>query len=112
MWFDWKTVEAFLGVIAVLIASSSAVFTWLTRGSHKNTQAIAALEAKAERQNVRIDRVEAKLEALPDRDDLHQLDKQIEGMGVRFGAVEENLRALRRATETISNFLLNQGGKP
>ncbi|MBL6431687.1 MAG: DUF2730 family protein [Alphaproteobacteria bacterium] len=52
-------------------------------------QAIAALEAKVEQQQARVDRVEAKLNTLPDRDDLHQLDKQIEGMSVRFGGVED-----------------------
>ncbi|WP_428700191.1 DUF2730 family protein [Stappia sp.] len=111
MWFDWRTLDAFLGVVALLIAFSSAFYTWLTSGSRKNTEAIAELKADMEHQETRLDRVETKLDALPDRDDLHRLDKQIEGMGVRFGAVEDTLRAVQRATERISDYLLKSGGK-
>ncbi|SDU08881.1 MULTISPECIES: DUF2730 family protein [Stappia] len=111
MWFDWSKLNAFLSVIALGISSAGVVYTWLTRGSRKNTQAIAALEAKVEQQQARVDRVEAKLNTLPDRDDLHQLDKQIEGMSVRFGGVEDTLKALQRVTERISDYLLNKEGK-
>lgn len=111
MWFDWSKLNAFLSVVALGISSAGVVYTWLTRGARKNTQAIAELRANLEHQENRLERVEARLDALPDREDLHRLDKQIAGMSARFGGVEDSLRGLQRATERISEYLLNKEGK-
>ncbi|SOC27672.1 DUF2730 family protein [Stappia indica] len=111
MSFDWKTLDAALGVIAVLISSGTMIYAWLTSGARKNSDAIATLSSEADDLRNRVEKVEAKLEALPDRDDLHRLDKQIESMGARFNGFENTLKAVQRATERISDYLLKSGGK-
>ena len=111
MIYDWKTLDAALGVVAVLISFGTMIYTWLTRGARKNTQAIAELKADLGHQEGRIDKIETKLDALPDREDLHRLDKQIEGMNERFKGFENTLKAVQRATERISDYLLSSGGK-
>lgn len=112
MWFDWSKLNAFLSVIALGISSAGVVYTWLTRGSRKNTQAIAELRTNLRHQENRLERVEARLDALPNREDLHQLDKKIEAMDARFEGFENTLKAVQRATERISDYLMNNpGGK-
>jgi chromosome segregation ATPase len=109
--FDWKTLDAMLGVIALCVSLGTMAYTWLTSGARKNGEAIAALTSEADDLRGRVDRIEAKLDAMPDREDLHRLDKQIEGMSARFIAFESTLKAVQRATERVSDYLLNSGGK-
>lgn len=109
--FDWKTLDAMLGVVALCVSLGTMAYTWLTSGARKNGEAIAALTSETDDLRARVDRLEAKLDALPDREDVHRLDKQIEGMGVRFAGFENTLKAVQRATERISDYLLSSGGK-
>ncbi|QUN06443.1 DUF2730 family protein [Shewanella yunxiaonensis] len=51
--------------------------------------------------NQRLRDAELHLKAMPSRDELHRLDKTLEGLGARFGAMEQGINHIRNNVDML-----------
>ncbi|MCL1121197.1 DUF2730 domain-containing protein [Shewanella seohaensis] len=97
----WGFIGSVISVFcALLMAWFSTHFT--PRIEHdKVVQKVAEIDK-------RLSETEMQLEYMPTRDELHALDKTLEGLGARFGAMEQGIRRLETKTDMLLENELSQ----
>ncbi|AYV14342.1 DUF2730 family protein [Shewanella algae] len=56
----------------------------------------------------RLTKVEQHMEAMPTREELHQLDKTLIGLGARFGAMEQGINHIRTNVDMLIENEISQ----
>lgn len=96
------------GPVASLLAVISIVYTWLTARSAANEGKITGHEKKLTEHDRRIQALEAEVQHLPRKDDVHGLQVALEQVKGSLGRLEESHIGVNRAVRRIEEFLMKE----
>jgi uncharacterized protein (UPF0335 family) len=113
MTLDNDTIRTWLQFLAVLVMPiCSMVYTWVATRDKDNSQHIKAVEAALGNHiashAARIDRIEAELKHLPNKDDISGIKADLKGMQADQAALHRDVHAMRNTTSRIEDFLLKK----
>lgn len=100
----WPIVAAIGSVLGTL------VLAWLYRKFVPMTEHQKLLQ-RVNAHEKRLTKVEQHMEAMPTREELHQLDKTLTGLGARFGAMEQGINHIRLNVDMLIENELKQERK-
>lgn len=111
-----------LSVIALILSVGSTIYAWLTaqgsravRMARQNEEEVQVLKDEITREHARIerriDRVEAAVEALPDKDEFHALDNKVTAIGGKIDQLAERIQPVAETTRRLQEYLVLQSSK-
>lgn len=94
-----------------LWAPVSALFGWVLWSLKKATaskEELAHLDGRLDRETRRIDRIETRLEALPTKDDFHDLSQGLTRLEGKYDAMQRSIESQGHSVKRIEDYLLNK----
>ena len=100
MTLDLIEFQLVVAVVAALLSSAGLIWTWMTRRGQLNKKDIDEIE-------IRVTRLEERLNHAPSHDDLQLLHTRISGVGDEVGAVAVSVGELKGAVRAGNRLLDN-----
>lgn len=99
---DW------LGLVALLISIGTSVVLFVGSGSKRNAEKIDKQESKLTDHDRRIQRLEAEVSHLPNRETAHKLELALVQISGRLDTLDERLTPIAATSVRLQEFLLEQ----
>jgi phage shock protein A len=106
MFFTWLITG--LTALSLLLGIANTVWAWMSKGGAAQAARLDRLEDGQDAHDRRIQRVEDKIEHLPTRETVHELDKKLTEVIARFSGIERDMGVLERAVERIERHLMGE----
>lgn len=105
-------VAQYIAPIGTVIAVALSVWNLIQSPSKQNASDLADFKRDEHGPlKDRVSAVETRIENVPSKDTVHQLDKKVTELNGTINVVAESLKAVERTAHRIENFLLDQAKK-
>jgi len=103
------TLDTVLKVANFALAMGAIIFAWFGSRREKVDDQIEGLEGDVTEIRQGLAAVRARVDTMPSRDELHELDRALAVNQQRLVGIEETTQRTNRMVERIENFLLKIG---
>jgi Protein of unknown function (DUF2730) len=103
------TMILWLAGLGTLLSVCTALWTIFSGPSKKNSDKISEMTSKISAQDVEIQRLRDRVEAMPDAGTMHRLELALTRMEGHIGQLDERLRPALAIAERMQDLLIEQG---
>jgi uncharacterized coiled-coil protein SlyX len=106
-----QSVMLWVAALSMLFSFGTALWNIFSGPSKKNGVSISELTARISAQDVEVQRLRDKVEAMPNATMLHRLELSLARMEGHIDRLDERLRPVTAIAERMQDLLIEQGKK-
>lgn len=99
--------QMWIALLALFLSTGTAIWNLLTTGNRRNARDIADLRAGLDKTAGRTDRLEQKVEGLPDREAIHRVELSIAEMAGDMREMRAGLEPIKQMAENLMAVLVD-----
>ncbi len=97
--------------ISTILSFGTTIWTILKSGSKENVRRLVALEARAARNDIEVQRLHDAVDQLPNAEMMHRLELSLARMEGHIDKLDERLKPVTAIAERMQDLLMEQGRK-
>jgi uncharacterized coiled-coil protein SlyX len=108
---SFQSVMLWVAALSMLVSLGTALWNIFSGPSKKNGASIAELSSRIGAQEVEVQRLRDKVEALPNASMMHRLELALARMEGHIDRLDERLKPVTAIAERMQDLLIEQGKK-